>query len=292
MAQFPTLTPDKDSIDEVRGGALFLKVRVQAEPLAAGLIPPIDAFMGRVKSVRDHAEAIDDAIVGAEAGIVAKDVTLDFLVNKVSAGTHEGGRVDPTHPTHQLFFGNATPSEFRKPVLAGELAAMVPWPGLLAAASSKDLQALAAPVAEAVSAGQAAEAALQTAQTDKRKFELDGALGELFNGYNALAAEVYAGLTKIATANGYSAAWVSSFFQHDSTSYDTVAEATKRVASAEKALSKAQAKLAEAQTAASNKAKRKSDKLAANATAAAAKQVADEAAKKAKEAEAAAKKLR
>jgi hypothetical protein len=122
-------------------------------------------------------------------------------------------------PRHQLYFGSLTPSEARRPVLGSQLTMMHPWPALLSAATQPALLALAPAVATGVTAADGAAATLVTAQVAVDKFQLDGALKQLFDAYNAIAATTFGGLKAIVHDHPElkrGSDWADSFYLHES----------------------------------------------------------------------------
>jgi hypothetical protein len=304
MPGIPTLNPKDFTLDMLRDRWLFMLVRVLAEPLSAALAPPLIAFGPQWDSVDAQSRTLSDAVLQAKANTVTADNGLNTLVLDVSSVIHGGQQPDVTLPVHQLYFGNATPYEFRKPVLGSQLASMNAWPDLLAKATQPELLALAAAGDAAVSAGEAAATALQDAEANLAKFELDGAMKQLFDSYNALAAKTYGALRAIVhdqPALNLPQSWPESFFLHESraatakTIEAVKVELEKRkaaVAESEALLLELETKKQAAEAMALEEAKAQEAAALAKAAAAAAKKEAAAAQKKANLAIAAAKRAR
>lgn len=304
MPGIPTLNPKDFTLDMLRDRWLFLLVRVLAEPLAAALAPPLIAFGPQWETVDAQSRTLSDAVLQAKANTVTADNALNKVAQDASTAIHGGQQPDVTLPVHQLYFGNATPHEFRKPILGSQLASMNAWPELLAKATQPELLALAAAGDAAVSAGEAAATALQDAEANLAKFELDGALKQLFDSYNALAAKTYGGLRAIVHDQpglNLPQSWPESFFLHESraaaprTIEGVKAEIEKRkaaVAELEALLVELEAKKQAAEAIALEEAKAQEAAALAKAAAAAAKKEAAAAKKKADLASAAAKRAR
>lgn len=93
------------------------------------------------------------------------------------------------------------------------------WPALLAKATQPALLALAPAVAAGVTAADGAAADVKAAQIASDKFQLDGALKQLFDACNALAATTFGGLKAIVHDHPelkLGGDWADSFFLHES----------------------------------------------------------------------------
>jgi hypothetical protein len=245
MAGIPTLNPKDTTPDTLRDHWLFPMVRVQAEPLAAALVDPLVAFGLKWEATDKQWRVLKDAVLQARANTITADNGLNTFAQEVSTAIHGGKQPDVSHPVHQLYFGSATPYEFRRPVLGSQLAAMTSWPALLAKATQPELLALAGAGAAVVSAAEAAAAALKEAEDNLAKFELDGELKELFDSYNAVAAKTYGALRGIVhdePSLNLPQSWPESFFLHESR-----AAAPKSIEAVKAEIQRRKAALAEAE---------------------------------------------
>ena len=125
MAGIPTLHFNNTSLDNLRWHLLFLLVRVQAEPLAQAFLPALQGLMPEWEAVDTQYRQLSDAVVLARAHTIVADAALNKLADQVSAIIHDGKKPDLDDPVHQLFFGNDTPSGFKKPTLGLQLKAQL-----------------------------------------------------------------------------------------------------------------------------------------------------------------------
>src|SRR5690242_6789328 len=109
MSGIPTLDPRTIDHDTLRDHWMFLLVRVQSEPLAAALVPPLAAFGAQWSAFDQKATVLNDAALAARAAAVAADNVLNRLADQVSAAIHDGKQPDLSSPVHHLYFGTATP---------------------------------------------------------------------------------------------------------------------------------------------------------------------------------------
>lgn len=287
MAGIPTANAATESLDALRGRWTFTLARLKGDPRGAPFVAAFAGFGPTWDAADAQDMALADAVSDARAGAVLADGALDRLVDQVTAAIYGGKKVNVNLPLHQLYFGGATPSAFKRPVLGAQLAGMQKWPAKLAAAAEPALSALAPAATAAFDGATAAAKALSDALAARESFGLGGPRKKAFDAFNALCATTYGGLKTFVHNNpqlDLPAGYAESFFEHATAAGGSAANpatlegANALVARLEQKLGRARSLQADLQA--------KQTSLAA-AQAAHAKAVADE--KAAKQAVAAAK---
>ncbi len=268
------------SLDVLRAHWRFALARIKSDPNAAAYVADFTAFGPTWVTVDQSEMAYEDAVAAADAAVVSADEAIDALVDKVAAAVFGGRKVAPNPALAQLYFGSQTPSQFRRPILGTELQNVQAWPAHLAAATQAGLQALAAPMTAAVSAGNAAAKAFRAALAARDSFRLGGDRQKAFDTFNSLCARAYGGLKAFAHEHpdlSLPSTYAESFFKggagptHGKTVADTAAAATAAQAKAAKAQAKHDAALKAAAAKEAALQDREAKKSAAKAAAQAAK---------------------
>ncbi len=217
MAGIPTANPATESLDALRGRWIFTLARLKGDPNGAAFVAAFSGF-GAVWDAADKREMdLADAVSNARAGAVRADGGLDELVDQVTSAIYGSKKVNVALPLHQLYFGAATPSAFKKPVLGAQLAGMAKWPAQLAAAAEPALSGLAAQATTVVAAASAAAQALAAALSARDTFAKGGDRKKTFDAFNALCATTYGGLKTFVHNSPQAklpAGYAESFFEH------------------------------------------------------------------------------
>ncbi len=211
-------TPDgtKVPLDVLRMLLIFLLARVSSDPHAAAFVAPVKALRTDLNLVAANEQALEEAILLAQALVVVGDRGLDAASVLVKTAIHKGKKVDVTLPRHLLFFGNDSPSTFEKQSLSPQLTAMASWPEFLAKSGDADLVMLVPIVTAAITAGQIAEKTLADALTARDVFRFGGERTKIFDQFNSLCATTYGALKALVHDHpelGLVSGYAESFFQ-------------------------------------------------------------------------------
>jgi hypothetical protein len=210
-------TPDgtKVSLEVLRTLITFLLARLTSEPNAAAFVAPVKALRNDWNPVAAKEMDLEETITIAQAGAVFADRQIDAASGLVKNAIHKGKKPDLSLSLHKLYFGSDSPSVFEKPTLAAQLAAMQPWPALLASSAQPELNALVAPVTAAVKAGDAAAKALADANTARDAFRLGGERKKIFDRFNSVCATTHGALKALVHDHpelGLGSGYAESFF--------------------------------------------------------------------------------
>jgi hypothetical protein len=288
---FPTLDPDKQSLQVAREHTFKLHARlVSEEPHTTALISPVATFLAKLDTGIQKEISLSDAVVLANAGALSADRGINDAMRAVATVIHGGDRVDVNDPKHQDYFGGPIPVwKAQKPTLGTQLTLMETWPKKLSQETQPALLALVPTVAPPVDRGVQQRAVVQTAEADKTQFDLYERR-DLFAEYNGLAAKTHGALVDFAEKHPelrLPSDWVHSFFLH--TSRDpgpqTVEEVDALIAKAQEEIAKLQGTRKEIIARDEARAQAEADGAKAQAEAEAAKGREDQAKQDRKEAE-------
>jgi hypothetical protein len=276
----PQLPADDFSLNDLRARYNFTLNRLKTDPDALPLVAAFTPFGAQWTTVDAQETAFDDAENLAESTAIGADVALNKLAIQVELIITGASRDKVANPTHQLYFGTLTRTEFIRPLLSKQLEEMLKWPALLAASTNPALVAQNAPVVAALATATAAQTGHAQAQANRSAFRA-GPRAALFGAYNALATATWAGLVSIQKTSpqlGLPNDWPSTFFQRLHTTADkTPAAAAQLVESHTTKLTKATKLQAEVTAKETAKAAKVAAKVKQRATEAAAKKAVDEA---------------
>lgn len=246
----PTLDPERESTLTLREFWFITLARLISEqPHTAAQVVAYTKFGSTLSGCMETETKLRDAMVLADAVAVGCDNVLNRLLRQVATAIHGGKQPDISLPKHQLYFGNQTPEEAARPILASQLDLMIEWPKLLAKETLPVFLDLVAPITDAVDKAVIARQAVKDTRLNNAKFRLDGERTDVFEQYNALASATYGELGAFAHDHpelALPADWASSCFRHVSRDPgpQTVAEVDELLEKLEKEKQKLEAKRA------------------------------------------------
>jgi hypothetical protein len=198
----PTLEADRESLQTLRDFWLFTLARlISDQPNTTSWLPPYQAFGTKLDACIVQETSCSDAIVLADAKVVAADAACNVQLDLLSALIHGGKKPVLTLPKHILYFGNLSPSDARAFNLGPQLDLMSNWPGLLAKETDQAYLDLIPGVTDAVNVGLAAKQGAIDARLANAKFRLTGPRAQLFDDYNGLAVSTFGAMSSFAHAN-------------------------------------------------------------------------------------------
>lgn len=199
--------------------ATFTQARLAASPLTSALAADFDAFLPQWKAVHEQEITLRIAIVKAGAVVSASDDALNSLVDEVAQAVLIEVKNNRKAPLYVLYFGEKSPAQLKKPVLAGQLETMRGWTPSLLGASNSALQAIGAKLQAAVAAADTSVASLAAAEQAMRDFRTIGERRSLVDGLNALRKSTYGKLSEMPHAQPalqLAATFAEDFFRHES----------------------------------------------------------------------------
>jgi hypothetical protein len=162
-----------------------------ANPLTAFLAAGFDGWITEWKAV--FLQEIDHRIAGTSAA--ALEVSLDGDLNDLSDETSrtvliytKNNREDPEYV---FYFNGERASDFKKPHMGSQLAAMTVWPPHMAASPHAPIINLGTRIAVKVKDAGTAIESTATAEQKAREFRLTGARRQLIDKLNALRKATY-----------------------------------------------------------------------------------------------------
>jgi hypothetical protein len=166
--------------------AVTSRALVAANPLTASLAPGFDAWIDEWKVV--FLDEINHRIAGTSAA--ALEVSLDSDLNDLSDETSRTVLIytknDRDDPEYVFYFKGERASDFKKPHMGSQLAAMTSWPPHMAASAYPPIVDLGKRIAVKVKDAGTAVESTTTVEQKAREFRLTGARRQLIDKLNAL----------------------------------------------------------------------------------------------------------
>jgi hypothetical protein len=216
---FQTLDADRESLDTLRVHARRTADRINSEgKRLAAFAPRYTAFLAKLDAIIAREQQIRDAMAAADACAYAADNELNRLGRRLHGFIHGGKKVDTQSPKHQLYFGNKTLGEAIRGILGPQLEMSRTWvQKVLPLETTQVFMDLLQPMTDAVADGDSAKQAQIQASADNAKFRLDGERRQIFDEYNALAAQTMGELVVFAKDHPeleLPGDWPESFYIH------------------------------------------------------------------------------
>jgi hypothetical protein len=236
MGSIATFTPD-DSIAVLRTAWRYTVSRLLKNPLttSTSFAPDFQALGPTFDAASKTQSDLDDASVIAAAGRDAADDALDPLLGQIINALLIVTRNDREDPLFVSYVGAQTPAEIVRPLLGAELVTAAEWVEPLQQEPDPVLQGFAAPLAEVVATGQAAEKDVKAADKALSDFRLVGERKRLVDAFNAARGNLFGALVKFQHENTklrLPSDWAESFFPRTAKSAkygSTVAQAEATV---------------------------------------------------------------
>jgi hypothetical protein len=167
------------------------------EPLAAPHVPVFQGLREGFQPLLLEEITILSELASGQAAVNMADRFIDAFAGRVSHSVDEHTSDATRKQLRAALFKSKSLSRFRRPVLAGQLAAMADWNQTLAQCGVPALVALAPEAATVVGAGRAAEQQRAAAQQRNRDFRDVGARKQFIDRVNAARKEAHGALAKL-----------------------------------------------------------------------------------------------
>ncbi|MRG91688.1 hypothetical protein [Polyangium spumosum] len=191
-----TLQP-RTSLSSVLPEITYTRSRVKAHPLGTPHIAAFDALRAEWTTVHDKELLLRDAITDGQALIDHIDDLLDSLVTAIVNTILTITDGDRNHALYKHFLGNKTPSDFKRPVLGGQLEAMKKWLPSLAASEHAALKAFAPELGELLERADGAVNAKAAAEKARDQFRDFGERKKFIDKLNGTRKETHGALAKL-----------------------------------------------------------------------------------------------
>jgi len=243
--------------------------RLKAHPLGAPHVARFEALKAEGKQVLVQEIEHIEAVTEAQAVAVAVDFRLDGYATRLSKVLLSLTGEDRTHPLYTHYFEKPL-HELKKPILAGQLAAMKKWLVSLPKSPHPELSGMAAELATLVAEADAAVVARDAARQQNREFRDVGERRQWVDRLNATRKEVYGALAKLPYEHpGLPSDFADGFFlsgperEDEEEDADTVEALEAQAAALRQALAEVEARLAEAAAAEAEAQRRDAEKARA-----------------------------
>jgi hypothetical protein len=188
----------RTSLGTLLGDITYTRVRLKAHPEGAPYVGNFDKLRQKWTIVQEDELSLREAIVEAQAIVDHTDDLFDVFVAKLLhiVDGYTNGRLD--HPLRKLFLGNKNASDFVKPVLGKQMAAMEGWLTLLQTKCDDypELKALAPELDALLKQGKAAAKAKTDAEVARNQFRDVGERAQFIEEVNAERKSLYGSLGK------------------------------------------------------------------------------------------------
>ena len=212
----PLIQPDTDR-EEILRQNTYTRSRLRSNPLTAALVAPFDVFHETWLDAQANEITLEIGMHDAEAATFQCDDDLDDLTDELSARLLILTDGDRTLPVFKLFFGSQRPSDFKRPILGKQLAAMHKWTASLSLATDPNLQAIGTKLAPLLEAADTAVANLSAAESALDAFHGVGGGKALIDQFNAIRQAAYGTLAQMPhdpKTPGLPANFADRFFLH------------------------------------------------------------------------------
>ncbi|MFS8070426.1 MAG: hypothetical protein ACMG6S_29025 [Byssovorax sp.] len=239
------------------------------EPLAAAHVPAYQALREEWKLVLLEEISILDDLSQAQAAVDKADRALDVFSGRVSNAVDESTDGKTRKQIRLALLKGKTLGKFRRPVLNGQLLAMVDWSDTLTKCGVPALMALAQEAEVLTAAGKAAEALRTAAQKKNRDFRDVGTRKQFIDKVNATRKETHGMLGKLPFQNpALPQDFAQGFFYSDPPKNDeeTIDEVKTSIEELQAQLVARNAQLAKLEEEAANEAKAAQDEAAEEQT--------------------------
>lgn len=275
----------------LRGEIIFTLDQLKANPLTQAYVPAFEGLREEWGVVFGEELALRDGVSAAQARIVSIDVKLNTLASSVSKGIQTLTGDDRTHPLYVAFFKKKTLSEFRRPMLGSQLAAMTGWIGPLNESDTPSLAQLGPEVAAAVALANDAVVTRTALEASTTFFRETGNRKKFFDKVNAIRTTTHGELASMPHEMlGLPAGFADQFFRHAGKDAEeeapTLESVDEEIAALEMQIEEKKALRANLEAQAEAEAQQEAQKAAQEAEIAELQKVADEAAQKIAEAQA------
>jgi hypothetical protein len=206
----------RTTLSALRPEVVYSLAKLKAHPLTTAHVPAFEALRAECDAVGAKELSLRDGIAVAQATIDACDDALNDIADRVNNAIVSITR-DRSHPLFTLFFGAKVVSDFKRPILGGQLEATRGW--ILSANATKHppIQALAPEIEAAVKAADNAVLLKANLEQELKHLRGDGDLHALIEKTNATRKSVFGALAKLPHEQvGLPANFASLFFRRDS----------------------------------------------------------------------------
>ncbi|TKD00512.1 hypothetical protein [Polyangium fumosum] len=187
----------RTSLGSVLAEITYTHSRLKAHPLGAPHVAAFEALRAEWPAVHNKELVVRDAITDAQALIDHVDDLLDNLANGVVHAILTITNGDRTHALYKHFLGNKTPSDFKRPVLGGQLEAMKAWLPALEQSEHAPLVAFAPALAGLLGQASSAVTAKAEAEGARDQFRDFGERKKFIDKLNGCRKETHGALARL-----------------------------------------------------------------------------------------------
>jgi hypothetical protein len=211
----------------VRSHEVFSVQQCWMHPLTQELAKPIEDLLVQYITISQMELTFSDAVDKTYAKVHAADRGLNEFATKVSKTVLVITADDRSNALYTLFFGKKPLSDFKRPILGGQLEAMRKWASSLEDSEHALLKALAPELPPLIAAADAALAARGVAEQQKKSFREVGERRKYIDDVNATRRLLWTELAKLPhTHPELPANFADGFFRRDLPAGNGVEEVT------------------------------------------------------------------
>lgn len=175
----------------------FTAAQTKAHSLTGAFAKEFDDLLAETTKTITRYVQLTVAVAVAEAKVIRADEALNGLVDELNQVLREVTDNQRRSPLYQRFFGDAKPSEVKRPILGTQLELMRDWQPTLNASPVPSLKALAAPLEIAIKDADTAVEAQRKAERELSDFNEIGECKALIDQVNAARKSTYGKLAEL-----------------------------------------------------------------------------------------------
>lgn len=179
----------------------YTVAQMSYEPLAAAHLATFKALREEWKGVLVDEIGILDELAIAQAAVDRADLGIDGFATRVSNAVNEHTDGATRKQIRKALFKDKSLSKFRRPVLGGQLIAMLDWSDTLTKCGVPALAAMAAEAATLTAAGKSAADLRSAAEKKNRDFRDIGERKQFIDKVNGSRKEAHGALGKLPFQN-------------------------------------------------------------------------------------------
>jgi hypothetical protein len=239
-----TFSRTKTATGTARSHIGFTLGRLRRHSLTQSHVPLFEALLTDVDAVESQATQLADKADEAQVDVYVADDGLNEHAAKAWLAGESISKA-PDAPWRVVLFGGKTLSDFTKPILGAQHAAMQQWPAALAASEHKVLSDLAAGTVPLLQAADVASQNKAAAEMAIKLFRETGERAKLFDKVNAARKTLYGELATLPHKHpGLAASFPDKFFRRDTVEVEEE-QAPPTIASTQKEIERLTQALAE-----------------------------------------------
>ncbi len=216
----PTLDP-RSALNTLYFSVVFTLVRLKLDPRLQPFVPAFEQLRAECADISQKERELIAARMEGEARVDHTDGDLNRTSDGIAAAILVETKNNRKAPLFARYFGNQSPSRFRRSVLGPQLAAMRTWPPSLKESQIPALNAFGDPLVTQIAAADEALMLVSAAEQKIIDFRALGQRKQLFDKVNGARKQLHGDVSKMIHEHPewcLDREYVDALFEHDSPS--------------------------------------------------------------------------